>query len=217
MIKQYLIRYLKTPSLFFSDRKKSVKIALSANARGCDFEGKNKIYPRARVSGSSLGRGSYVGPDSSLSRCKVGRYCSIGPEVKVLAGTHPIDEKISTHPCFYSLGMQAGFTYSKEQLYDEFLFCPPGNKYHVEIGSDVWIGARAIILGGVRIGNGAMIAAGSVVTKDVLDYAIVGGVPAKQLRFRFTEESRIALLEERWWDKDEGWILDNLHRFNANL
>lgn len=217
MIKQYLIRYLKTPSLFFTDRKKSVKIALSANARGCDFEGKNKIYPRARVSGASLGRGSYVGPDSQLPRCKVGRYCSIGPEVLVLAGTHPTDEKISTHPCFYSLGSQAGFTYTTEQQYDEFLFCHPENKYHVEIGSDVWIGARAIILGGVRIGNGAMVAAGSVVTKDVADYAIVGGVPAKQLRFRFSKESRVALLEERWWDKDEGWILDNLHRFGANL
>ena len=215
MIRQYLIRYFKKPSLFFSDRKKCVKLALSANARGCNFEGKNKIYPRARVSGSFLGRGSYVGPESQLPRCKIGRYCSIGPKVIVLGGTHPIDEKISTHPCFYSLGKQSGFTYVKEQLYDEYLFCLPEKKYHVEIGSDVWIGARAIIIGGVRIGNGAMVAAGSVVTKDVPDYAIVGGVPAKQLRFRFSEEMRVDLLKERWWDKDEDWIMENLHRFTA--
>lgn len=214
MIIQYLIRYLKQPSLFFSDRKKCVKIALSANARGCKFEGKNRIYPGSCVFRSSLGRGSYVGPNSQLRRSKVGRYCSIGPEVLVLSGTHPIDEKISTHPCFYSLKNQAGFTYVKEQLFDEFLFCPPEKKYFVEIGSDVWIGARAIILGGVRIGHGAMIAAGSVVTKDVDDYAIVGGVPAKQLRFRFNEDVRRDLLEERWWERDEDWILENQHRFS---
>lgn len=216
MMIQYLIRYLKQPNLFFSDCKKCVKIAFSANARGCEFEGKNRIYRGACVFRSSLGRGSYVGPNSQLPRCKVGRYCSIGPEVLVLAGTHPIDEKTSTHPCFYSLSKQAGFTYAKEQSYDEFLFCGPGEKYYVEIGSDVWIGARVIIVGGVRIGHGAVIAAGSVVTKDVDDYAIVGGVPAKQLRFRFSAEVRSDLLEERWWDKDEGWIMENLHRFGAS-
>ena len=214
MMIQYLIRYLKQPNLFFSDRKKCVKIAFSANARGCEFEGKNRIYPGACVFRSSLGRGSYVGPNSQLRCCKVGRYCSIGPEVLVLSGTHPIDDKISTHPCFYSLKKQAGFTYVTEQSYDEFLFCRPDGKYFVEIGSDVWIGARAIILGGVRIGHGAMIAAGSVVTKDVDDYAIVGGVPAKQLRFRFNEDVRTDLLEERWWERDEDWILENLHRFS---
>jgi acetyltransferase-like isoleucine patch superfamily enzyme len=213
-MRNYLIRYLKEPRLFFSDWKNEVRVSLSANARGCGFEGKNKIYPRARVSGSFLGRGSYVGPQSQLPRCKIGRYCSIGPEVLVLGGTHPVDEKMSTHPCFYSLVKQAGFTYVKEQLYEEFLFCSPEKNYYVEIGSDVWIGARVIILGGVRIGHGAMIAAGSVVTKDVPDYAIVGGVPAKQLRFRFSEKFRANLLKERWWERDENWILENIDRFS---
>ena len=216
-MKNYLLRYVKEPKLFFVDRKKGVRVSLSANARRCDFEGKNKIYPRASVSGSSLGRGSYVGPNSHLPRCKVGRYCSIGPEVLVLSGTHPVDDRISTHPCFYSLIKQAGFTYVKEQSYDEFLLCRPDKKYYVEIGSDVWIGARAIILGGVRIGNGAMIAAGSVVTKDVDDYAIVGGVPAKRLRFRFSEDIRANLLKERWWERDEDWILENMYRFSSTM
>jgi acetyltransferase-like isoleucine patch superfamily enzyme len=213
-MKNYILRYIKQPSLFFSDRKKKVRLSLFANAQDCHFEGKNKIYPRAHVCRSSLGRGSYIGPNSRMPRCKIGRYCSIGPEVLVLSGTHPIDEKISTHPCFYSLGKQAGFTYVRDQSYDEFLLCRPDNQYYVEIGSDVWIGARVIIVGGVRIGHGAVVAAGSVVTKDVPDYAIVGGVPAKQLRFRFSENLRTNLLEERWWEQEEDWILDNLHRFS---
>ena len=212
-MKNYFLRYLEQPALFVSDRKDGVKIAFSANARTCSFEGKNKIYSKASVYGSCFGRGSYVGPHSSLPRSKVGRYCSIGPEVLVIAGRHPADERMSTHPCFYSLCGQAGFTYAKEQSYDEFLFCPPDNKYYVEIGSDVWIGARAILVGGIRIGHGAVIAAGSVVTKDVPDYAIVGGVPAKHIRYRFDESMRNRLHAERWWEQDEEWILDNLERF----
>jgi len=214
-MKNYLNRYLKEPTLFLADWRAQVRIALSADARNCDFEGKNKIYPNASVSGSCLGRGSYVGPDSRLPRCKIGRYCSIGPQVLLLAGTHPVDEKMSTHPCFYSLGKQAGFTYAKEQQYDEFLFCRPDKKYYVEIGSDVWVGARSIIIGGVRIGHGAVVAAGSVVTKDVEDFEIVGGVPAKKIRFRFDEETRQNLQKERWWDRDESWILENLDQFRS--
>lgn len=216
-MKNYILRYARQPRLFVSDRKNDVRISLSANARGCRFEGKNKVYSGGSVYCGSLGRGTYVGPNSRLPHCKIGRYCSIGPDVVVLAGTHPIDEKISTHPCFYSLGEQAGFTYVKEQSYNEFLLCGPTNKYYVEIGSDVWIGARSTLVGGVRIGNGAVVAAGSVVTKDVPDYAVVGGVPAKQIRFRFNEELRTSLLAERWWEKDEEWILNHLPRFRENI
>jgi acetyltransferase-like isoleucine patch superfamily enzyme len=216
-MKDYLLRYLKNPSLLMEDRRAEVVIAASANARKCSFEGKNKIYPNSRVYASCIGRGSYVGPNSALPRTKIGRYCSIGPEVLVLAGTHPLDERMSTHPCFYSLVKQAGFTYAEEQSYDEFLFSDPERKYYVEIGSDVWIGARVIIVGGVRIGHGAVIAAGSVVTKDVPDYAVVGGVPAKQLRLRFEEDVCRRYLEERWWENDEDWVLEHLEQFQKVL
>ena len=134
-----------------------------------------------------------------------------------MAGTHPVDDRLSTHPCFYSLTKQAGFTYVNEQLYDELLFCGDDSRYRVEIGSDVWVGARVVIIGGVRIGHGAVVATGSVVTKDVEDYAIVGGVPAKHIRFRFSAEMRVSLMSERWWDKDEAWVLENLHRFRAEI
>jgi acetyltransferase-like isoleucine patch superfamily enzyme len=74
-----------------------------------------------------------------------------------------------------------------------------------------------IIVGGVRIGHGAVIAAGSVVTKDVPDYAVVGGVPAKQLRLRFEEDVCRRYLEERWWENDEDWVLEHLEQFQKVL
>ena len=81
------------------------------------------------------------------------------------------------------------------------------------IGNDVWIGANAIILQGVTIGDGAIIAAGAVVTKDVPPYAIVGGVPAKVIKYRFSDDVILKLLEIKWWDKPEEWTTQNLDKF----
>lgn len=212
-MKQFLLRYFKNPRQYFTDKRAGVILSRTANGRACTFEGKNKIYPRVFLYGSFLGRGSYVGPDSRLPKCKIGRYCSIGPEVKILAGKHPVDERLSTHPAFYSTMKQGGFTYVEQQNFDEFDFCDEEKRFYVSIGSDAWIGARVTILGGVRIGNGVIIAAGSLVTKDVEDYSVVGGVPAKHIRFRFDEERRRSLLEDPWWDKDEEWIRANLDQF----
>ncbi len=81
------------------------------------------------------------------------------------------------------------------------------------IGNDVWIGSKVLIIGGIEIGNGAIIAAGSVVTTTVLPYEIVGGVPAKKIRSRFTDE-QISFLEEiKWWDKSPKWLQENIALF----
>ena len=105
---------------------------------------------------------------------KIGSYCSIGPDVTfVLNSDHEID-KISTYP------------FKVKILKSEK--CEATTKGDIIIDDDVWIGCRCIILSGVHIGKGAVIAAGAVVSKDVPPYAIVGGVPAKILKYRFSEQ-----------------------------
>ena len=216
-MKNYIYRYLKCPSLILSDARLKVNVSKSAKALNCKFEGKNRIYDRAVVSGALIGRGSYVGPDSHLPKCEIGRYCSIGPKVMVLGGKHPVGERISTHPAFYSTKKQAGFTYVDRQSYEEFNYANNESKIYVEIGSDVWIGARVTIIGGVKIGHGAIISAGSLVTKDVEPYSIVGGVPAGHLKYRFEKQVCEELVREAWWERDEAWIMANIARFAQPL
>ena len=96
-------------------------------------------------------------------------------------------------------------TYSNEDLFN--------SSVKVSIGHDVWIGERAIIIDGLTIGTGAIIAAGAVVVKDVEPYSIVGGVPAKHIRFRFEEEVRTKLLNSKWWDKSEEYLSEHYADF----
>lgn len=84
----------------------------------------------------------------------------------------------------------------------------------VEIGNDVWIGNNVVIFDGVKIGNGAMIRTNALVTKNVEPYTIVGGIPAKVIRPRFTEEQIDFLMEFSWWDYDINWLKDNINRFD---
>lgn len=174
------------------------------------FEGYNVIGSKSQVNSTIIGRGTYMGKNNVFIRCKIGRFCSIADNIKVVAGTHPTRNFVSYHPAFFSILKQAGFSFVKTNKYCEYKLI---NNYFAEIGNDVWIGEGATILGGVTIGDGACIAAGAVVTKDVPPYSIVGGVPAKQLKYRFTEEQREFLLKYKWWNKDFQWIKDNANLF----
>jgi acetyltransferase-like isoleucine patch superfamily enzyme len=163
------------------------------------FEGYNYLYGRSTVVDASLGCFTYVA-NARVVNTNVGRYCSIGPEALVGGlGRHPT-HWMSTHPVFYSQAKQAGITFAKEDGFVE--------KGLVTIGSDVWIGARAIILDGISIGDGAIIAAGAVVTTDIEPYAVVGGVPARVIRFRYNQEIVERLMKLRWWD----WSIDELRQ-----
>lgn len=86
----------------------------------------------------------------------------------------------------------------------------------VTIGNDVWIGTRVIIMGGVKIGNGAVIGAGAIVTKDVPDYAIAVGVPAKVVKYRFSPDIIEKLLELQWWNLSEEELKENIKEFQRN-
>lgn len=104
------------------------------------------------------------------------------------------------------------FFFLKENKYKEFNLIPNTNR-SVIIGNDVWIGYGAKIIEGVTIENGAIVLAGAIVTKDVEAFSIVGGVPAKHIKYRFEENERKLLNEFQWWNKDESWIKDNLDLF----
>ena len=168
------------------------------------FEGHNRLGRNTAFTGS-LGRCSYMGADCKIN-ADIGRYCSIAWEVCTISGRHPTSDWVSTSPVFFSKECQCGTSYVSEQLFDE-------SSPKTVIGNDVWIGARAMILSGVKIGDGAIVAAGSVVTKDVEPYSIVGGVAAKLIRKRFTDKQIEYLMKLKWWEKDEAWIRDHADKF----
>lgn len=170
------------------------------------FEGYNKIGPNCFFSGK-MGIGSYIA-EHSLIEGKIGRYTSIAPYCQIVTGVHPFSYPFaSTSPMFFSLAKQTGHTFADKQNFTEFRYAE--DNYPVVIGNDCWIGQRATIISGITIHDGAMILAGAVVTKDVPPYAIVGGVPAKILRYRYNKETIEYLLKLKWWDKSTKWLKNN--------
>lgn len=170
------------------------------------FEGKNKISSGATMLTSSIGYASYIGERSVIKNAKIGKYTCIANDVVTISGAHPTSKFVSIHPAFYSISKQAGFTYVNQNKFSDFKYIDEENNIAVIIGNDVWIAACVKILEGVTIGDGAIVAAGSVVTKDVPPYAVVGGVPAKIIKYRFSEKDIQSLLEAQWWNKEQDWI-----------
>ncbi|WP_281439984.1 CatB-related O-acetyltransferase [Agrococcus sp. SCSIO52902] len=138
-----------------------------------------------------LGFRSYLNSGSmTRSDVEIGRYCSIGRGVSIGLGVHDVD-MLSTSPFFQAAEPLTAAT-----------LVSTDPRRRVVIGHDVWIGDGAKVASGVTIGTGAVIAAGAVVTRDVPPYSIEGGVPAKQIRWRFDESIRRRLLTLRWWEFD---------------
>jgi acetyltransferase-like isoleucine patch superfamily enzyme len=170
------------------------------------FEGANKIYPNTNFSGS-MGYGSYIGPNCEIL-AEVGRFSSIAPFVRTNNGIHPYTEPYATTcPMFYSTQKQNGVCFADKMMFNEL-------KSNPKIGNDCWIGENVFICGGVQIGDGAVVLAGAVVTENVLPYAIVGGVPAKKIKFRYDDDTIEFLLDFKWWNKDLKWLQNNWNLLN---
>lgn len=137
---------------------------------------------------------TYVAQNSNISYTKIGKYCSIGPNLLCGWGIHPTNG-ISTSPMFYSTRKQNGFSVCQMAEFEE--------RKEIHIGNDVFIGANVTILDGVTIGDGAVIGAGAVVSKDIPPYAVAVGCPIKIVHYRFSPEIVDALLKIQWWQYGE--------------
>lgn len=203
----YWLRWLlKKWALEFKYRRQHLHLEYMVEVKNCKFSNYNTLYKYARLRDSELGDFSYVARNSQIYNTKIGKFSCIGPNVNTGMGAHPSAEFVSTHPLFYStLGQSSGLVIVDENVFNEFPL--------TEIGNDVWIGNNAIIKYGIKIGDGAIIGAGAVVTKDVEPYSIVGGVPAKIIKYRFSQDQIEFLQNFKWWDKDLEWIKTNKHLF----
>ena len=181
------------------------RIYKRARIYGSSLSGFNTVGTSSKLKNVSLGVHSYVSKNTSLAEITVGKFCSIGPDVKNHLANHPTNVFVSTHPAFYSPNSPT------DSFSDQLRFNEYGE--NVTVGNDVWIGAESLLMDGIKIGNGAIVAARSVVTKDVPPYAIVGGTPARIIRYRF-DDGMIELLDEsQWWDWDLADIRNSAHLF----
>lgn len=167
-----------------------------------------RINRKARIINSSINRYSYIGIGSWVCETDMGSFCSVASNVNIGLGNHTMSLK-STSPIFTEIKNATGHSWIKQSI------APPFKR--VKIGNDVWIGYGALILGGVTIGDGACIGAGAIVTKDVPPYAIVGGVPAKIIKYRFSQNKIDELLKEKWWNKSDSELQKGIKHFQTPL
>ena len=191
----------------------SIKFPHAKIAFGCIVDGKSILYSHSAVLSecvvinSQLGYCSYLSPQCLLQNTTVGRYSSIGREVICGLGIHPT-ELVSTSPVFYRKSNVTAFSLVECDV--------PFVEYErITIGNDVWIGARAVILDGITIGDGAIVGACAVVTRDVPPYSVVAGVPARVIRYRFSEKKIRTLLELQWWEWSPEEIKARLAELNS--
>jgi phosphonate metabolism protein (transferase hexapeptide repeat family) len=180
----------------------TVKLRQSTIGKCCEILGDTSVEY------SELGDFSYLGPGCMVGDAQIGRFCAIAAQVRIGAPNHPIDRP-SLHR----------FTYCPEYYCEtadrDRAFFAERRGDRVVIGNDVWIGHAAIVLPGVTVGDGAVLAAGAVVTRDVAPYTIVGGVPARQIRERFSRDIATQLARIAWWDWPFETIMARLPEFQS--
>jgi len=170
-------------------RKEVILSGFSRGLQNVTFEGKNAVPDGCNFSGKiKIGYATTLGYRNLLGgTISIGKYCQLGVDVALHATNHPISYMT---------------TYINKNLFDGELKSLKQENV-IAIGHDVWLGHGVVIVGNVTVGNGAIIAAGSVITKDVEPYAIVAGVPAKEIRKRFSDTIIQEIETLQWWDKSE--------------
>jgi acetyltransferase-like isoleucine patch superfamily enzyme len=144
---------------------------------------------------SDVGDRSYIEAYCRIGSARIGKFTAIAPGCHIGLAEHPASLAASLHPIFYRRDPARGFDFAPHTYREEVTT--------TTLGNDVWVGAGALIRGGVAVGDGAVIGAGAVVTKDVPPYAVVAGVPARVLRYRFEPDDIAFLQRIRWWDWSE--------------
>jgi len=194
----------------YRDQENKRRFKTSVIDSGCCIDSSSEIGENSHIlshciiNGSKIGNYSYISQRSLIQNTTIGNYCCISHEVICGLGRHPL-EMFSVSPLFYRNKNTFGLQIVEDRT-DFHDYLP------IEIGNDIWIGARAIILDGVIIGDGAVIACGSVVTKDVPPYAIVAGVPAKVIKFRASDVLAEQWIQSEWWklNPQEAYLKMNL-------
>jgi len=192
---------------------KSVIVLRGSSIHSSLFEGNNLIYNKSHLSKCYFGRGTYLNSFSSLNNTKLGAFSSLSSNIKIIGSNHPHD-KVSTFPGFYSVNHKDLVTFVEISSFNEYPKRNNSSIYFTNIGNDVLIYSNVLIVEGISIGDGAIILPGSLVNKNVEPYSIVGGVPAKHLKYRFSKEIIDVLISFQWWNKSNDWILENSKYFD---
>lgn len=153
-----------------------------------------------------LGDYSYTGPHCIIQNARIGKFSNIAAMVRIGPTDHPMDRATQHHFTYRRI------MYGLDRVDDDAFFQRRKNR-GVAIGHDTWLGHGAIVMSGVNVGIGAVIGAGAVVTKDVPDYGVAVGVPAKTIKHRFPEKIREALKEIAWWNWSHGKLADAMEDF----
>jgi phosphonate metabolism protein (transferase hexapeptide repeat family) len=189
-----------------ASRDGSPRVHASAILRDCQLGRFTDIGERVSLAECEVGDYSYLERDSEAIYTTIGKFCAVASNVRLNALNHPMERvsqhKITYRPNEYFLGAKVDKSFRERR-----------QQARVTIGHDVWVGHGVIILPGRSVGHGAVIAAGAVVTKDVEPYAVVAGVPARRIKWRFTEPVRQRLIALAWWD----WEHDRLAAAIADM
>lgn len=185
IIRKMLLQYRHRNNVI----KNHSTLSLSCTLNKCVFEEEVRVSHSAEINNTKIGYLSSIGRYSKIVHSEIGKYCAVSWNTTINAVGHPSDHlTVSAFPYVPYVG---NFVQERTQHYQKVI-----------IKNDVWIGANSVIMPGVTIGNGVIIGAGAIVTKDVPDYAIVAGVPAEIIKYRFSEDIIKKLLELKWWDLD---------------